>query len=114
MKRKHIFLLVATTLLFAACGVGTYSVNSGSPDQGAICIVANDAYDVTLRIDGKDYPATTVKQKAYKKRRNIKATAREMHTITPGQHEVTVLRNGTAIYSHKVFVSAGETKLIEL
>lgn len=46
--------------------------------------------------------------------RNIKKTDINTITIPVGQHDLIVVQNGVVVYSKKIFVSAGEHKIIEL
>ena len=55
-----------------------------------------------------------MKQKAYKSGRDIRQTALNTIKIGTGQHEVKVVINGTEVFSKKLFLSAGEHKIIEL
>jgi hypothetical protein len=45
---------------------------------------------------------------------NIEKTYENTIVITPGTHEVKVTHDGKEVYTHKVFVSTGESKVIEL
>lgn len=112
-------LIIAITCLimtsfFTACGVGSYSVSSGIEDKAAVCFSASSAYDIDVNIDGQSFTTSTVKDIAHKTRRNIKQTAKQSITTTPGRHKVEVTRNGQTLYSKEVMLSTGETKIIEL
>ncbi len=111
---KKIFILSLLTILLAGCGVGSYTVSSGTPDSGFICVVDDDAHDVVVKVDGKDYNVRTVKTKAYKSGRDIKNTALNSVAVPSGQHEVEVIEKGRSVMVKKVLVSAGETKILEL
>ena len=50
----------------------------------------------------------------YKSGRDIKHTAENSIKLTPGQHNVSVFIDGSEVYNRNVFLSAGETKVIEL
>ena len=116
MKRLYVlFLLVFGTLLFSACKTGVYSVNSGNPDEGYICFTDEKSYNVTVKIDNVVYPAETAKRpKDYKKRRDIASTSKNMIAVKPGKHEIIVEKDGSPVYSHTVFISANEKKIIDL
>ena len=107
-------MMASVTLALAGCNVGVHSVASGSADEASVCFVATEAYNISVDIDGNHYDLKTVKQKSYKAHRNIKARANEQIYITPGRHLVKVFREGQEIYSKEIFVSATETKVIEL
>lgn len=111
---KNLLLITALTLMFTGCGVGTYSIQSGAEDAAYISFTDDVMQSVTVTIDDNTYVVNTVKEKAYKRDRNIKQTALNTIKTKPGQHNVTVSLDGNQIYSHKVFLSSGETKVIEL
>ena len=52
MKKIIIIAACFVALLFASCGVGSYSVSSGQADEGYVTFVASSAYDITVDIDG--------------------------------------------------------------
>ena len=70
--------------------------------------------DIVVKVDDSKYDVSTVKQKAYKRDRDIKQTANNTIKLTPGTHQISVQFNDSEIYNRKVFLSAGETKVIEL
>ena len=111
---KKLFVIAAFIMTLTSCGVGTYSVQSGVEDAAFISFTDDVKQAIVVNIDHKAYPVETVKQKADKCGRNIKQTALNTIKLTPGQHVVSVTLNGNQIYSHKVFLSTGETKIIEL
>ena len=111
---KKLFVFAAFIIALTGCGVGTYSVQSGVEDAAFISFTDDVKQAIVVNIDNKAYTVETVKQKAYKSGRNIKQTALNTIKLTPGQHVVSVTLNGNQIYSHKVFLSTGETKIIEL
>lgn len=111
---KKLFVLAAFIMILAGCGVGTYSVQSGVEDAAFISFADDVKQEIVVKVDNDTYNVETVRQKAYKSGRNIKQTALNAIRLTPGQHTISVTINGSEIYSHKVFLSAGETKIIEL
>ena len=112
---KRIFLaLFAAALLLTGCGVGSHTVVSGRPDEAAVVFFSNRSYSVDVKIDHNTYRVNTVKNSDFKKKRNIKKTAENMITLKPGSHDVTVRRKGRKVLSQKIFVSAGDTKVINL
>lgn len=111
---KKILFILALTSLLSSCGIGTYSVISGNADEAAICFVADKKYDISVDIDGQNYYVETVKQKDYKNKRKIKKTVLNQISLTPGRHQIKVTREGGEIYSHEIFVSATDVKIIEL
>ena len=112
MKKLFVYATVIITL--TGCGVGTYSVQSGVEDAAFISFTDDVQQVIVVNVDDNTYSVETVKQKAYKSGRNIKQTALNTIKLTPGQHTISVTLNGNEIYSHKVFLSTGETKIIEL
>ena len=112
MKRIVFFLFAA--LLVAGCGTGSHSVASGKADLAGVVFFADQSYQIDVKIDGKAYKVNTVKDEDFKKKRNIKKTAQNIIDVKPGQHEVVVRRKGSTILTQKIFVSAGDTKVINL
>lgn len=111
--KKLIFMAVFSVLL-TGCGVGTYSVQSGVEDAVYLTFTDDAKEQIVVKVDDNTYTLNTVKQKAYKSGRNIRQTAKNTIKTDPGQHTVSVTLNGNEVYSHKIFVSTGETKIIEL
>ena len=111
---KKLSVIAAFIMTLTSCGVGTYSVQSGVEDAAFISFTDDEKQEIVVRVDNNTYSVETVKQKAYKSGRNIKQTAQNAIKVTPGQHTVSVTLNGNEVYSHKVFLSTGETKIIEL
>ena len=112
MKRLIVFTFFA--MILTGCGVGAYSVQSGVEDAAFISFTDDVKQDIVVTVGNDTYNVKTVKQKAYKSGRNIKQTAINTIKLKPGQHSISVALGGDVIYSHKVFLSAGETKIIEL
>ena len=111
---KKLFVFAAVIITLTGCGVGTYSVQSGVEDAAFISFTDDVKKEIVVYVVNNTYSVETVKQKAYKSGRNIKQTALNTIKLTPGQHTISVTLNGNEIYSHKVFLSTGETKIIEL
>ena len=111
---KKLLICAALTLTLVSCGVGTYSVQSGVEDAAFLAFTDDVKQDIVVKVDNDTYSVKTVAQKAYKSGRNIKQTALNTIKLTPGQHTVSVVLKGNEIYSHKVFLSTGETKIIDL
>lgn len=112
--KKLFFLLLTATLLLAGCGTGSHTVVSGNPDDAGVVFVDDSSYKIDVTIDGKSYKVSTVKDIDYKKMRDIKKTAQNMIVIKPGNHEVKVRVKGKTVLTQKIFVSAGDTKVINL
>lgn len=110
----RLILIVAFSALLSGCGVGVYSVQSGYSDVAHIVFTDDTKAEIVVNVDDRTYNVNTVKHKAYKSGRDIKRTAQNSVLLTPGQHNVSVYLNGSEVYNHKVFLSAGETKVIEL
>lgn len=110
----RLLLIVAFSMFLAGCGVGVYSIQSGYSDVAYVVFTDEVKGEIVVNVDGETYNVNTVKHKAYKSGRDIKHTAENSIKLTPGQHNVSVLLNGTEVYDNKVFISAGETKVIEL
>ena len=101
-------------LLLTSCGVGIYSTQSGKEDTAYISFVDDKSQTIIVKIDDTEYCVQTVKQKAYKSDRNIKKLALNSIKITPGEHQVKVICNGSQVFNKKVFLSTAETKIIKL
>ena len=112
--KKFFILLFAAVLVFASCGTGSHTVVSGRPDDAGVVFMDDQSYKIDVTIDGKTYKVSTVKDVDYKKMRNIKKTAQNMIVIKPGNHEIKVRVKGKTILTQKIFVSAGDTKVINL
>ena len=111
---RKLFVIAVSVVLLAGCGVGTYSVQSGVENAAFISFTDDVKQEIVVSVDNHTYNLETVKQKAYKSGRNIKQTAQNTIKLAPGQHTVSVTLGGKEIYRHKVFLSTGETKIIEL
>lgn len=112
--KKFFSLLCAAVLVFASCGTGSHTVVSGRPDDAGVVFTDDSSYKIDVTIDGKTYKVSTVKDVDYKKMRDIKKTAQNMIVIRPGNHEIKVRVKGKTILTQKIFVSAGDTKVINL
>lgn len=113
---KKLFLAFALLLCaagFYSCG-GTQSVTSGVEDRAGVCVSADSEYPIVVTIDGQAYETRTLKDIAYKSRRDIKKTTKFALPTIPGRHQVEISRNGETIYSKEVMISTGETKIIRL
>lgn len=112
--KKIFFLSLIFAASLTACGVGSYSVSGGVSDESYVCFVADSEYDVLATIDGKQYTTRTVKEKEFKKRRDIKNVTSEHIIVGVGTHDVKVEVNGNVVFTKKIVVSTGETKIIKL
>lgn len=112
--KKYFLLLFAAALLLTGCGVGSHTVVSGRADEAGVVFFADKAQPIEVTIDRNVYRVNTVKDSDFKSKRNIKRTAENMIVVTPGQHDVKVRLRGTTILTQKIFVSAGDTKVINL
>lgn len=111
--KKLIFISIFSVFL-TGCGVGVYSIQSGYSDVASIVFTDDTKGEIVVNVDNKTYHVNAVKHKAYKSGRDIKHTAENTIKLTPGQHNVSVFINGSEVYNRKVFLSTGETKVIEL
>lgn len=114
MKSLFKIVLFSFVLSFVSCGTGSYTVVSGKEDNARICFVANESYSIDVTIDGQNYSTQTVKDSQFKARRNMKETSKTAIIVAPGRHTVEVKKGGQQLYSKEVFVSASDTKVIEL
>ena len=111
---KKLMIIAAFTMLLTGCGVGTLSVQSGMGDTSYISFTDDVMADITVTVDDQTYYIKTVKQKVYKSGRNLKQTALNTIKLTPGQHQVKVTLDGNEVFAKKLFLSAGEHKILEL
>ena len=113
MKRIFV-LLFAAALLLTGCGVGSQTVVSGRPDEAGVVFFADRSYTVEVTVDQNTYQVSTVKDSEFKSKRSIKETVANTIYVTPGTHDVTVKSRGQVVLNQKIFVSAGDTKVIRL
>lgn len=111
---KKIIIALLGAILLSGCGVGSYSVSSGRPDDALLSFKATSRQPIVVVIDGVGHNVETVKTKAYKANRNIKKTALNSIKVQPGQHDVKVIASGKEVYSKKLFISATEHRIVEL
>lgn len=113
---KKLLILLAATVLFASCGVGSYTVVTGKADQAELSVAAPSSKPIKIVVDQKDnYQVSTVKTKDWMKDRKIKKTVQNTITLTPGKHAVKIFsENGTELYSKTLYLGTNEHKVIEL
>jgi len=111
---KKIIIAIVAALTVTSCGVGSYSVTSGKADQAEISFVAAAKLPISVIIDGSQYNVETVKEKAYKTKRNIKKTAANTIDLAPGKHEVKVISAGREVYNKTLMISVAEHRIVEL
>ena len=111
---KKLLLFLSAALLLTGCGVGSHTVVSGRADEAGIVFFADKSLAIDVTIDKDTYRVNTVKDSDFKSKRNIKRTAENLIVIKPGQHDVKVRLRGETILTQKIFVSAGDTKVINL
>ena len=114
--RRFILTLVCavSAIILSSCGVGNYTVSSGVDDRASVCFVDNHSYGIQVTIDGLSYDTKTVKDKEYKSRRNLKKIVKYAIPVDTGTHSIEVVNDGNTVYSKKIIVSTGETKIIRL
>lgn len=112
MKKLLLTIFAAITLILSNCG--TYTVTSGVADEAAVCFIATEQYEITVNIDGTTYEKLTVKDKEHRAHRNVKKITEQQIILTPGRHNVKVMKEGVEIYNHEIFVSNSEVKIIRL
>lgn len=111
---KKYLLIILSVFFLASCGVGTTSVTSGVAEKASLVVLASKKSDIVVTVDGNEFNVETVKQSKFKKDRDLKKISENIINVTPGQHQVVVTQNGLQVYSKKVFLSNGETRIIEL
>ena len=112
---KKFLTACAAALMLAGCGVGNMTVTSGRPDEAYISFTSAQKAPLTVVIDGTTYQVEAVKEKAYRRDRNIKKTALNTIKLTPGAHGVKVMDEaGAVIYEHKVNLGAQEHRVVDV
>ncbi len=111
---KRVLILLSAVLLLAGCGTGSHTVVSGKADEAGLVFFADRIQTIDVTIDKQTYRVNTVKNNDFKKKRNIKKTSDNLIIVKPGRHDVKVRRRGRTILTQKIFVSAGDTKVINL
>lgn len=112
--KKYFLLLFAAALLLTGCGVGSHTVVSGRADEAGVVFFADRSQPIEVTVDRHTYYVHTVKNSEFKRKRNIRQTAGNMIVVRPGQHDIMVRARGQVILTQKIFVSAGDTKVINL
>lgn len=114
--KKILLALVAAALLLTGCGVGSYSTSTGKADEAYLSFTSvGSAYNITVVADGQEFQVKSVKTKPYRSSdRDIKATSLNTISLTPGTHDIKVIKDGNEIFSKKLFISAQEHKIIDL
>lgn len=112
--KKFFLTLFAAALMLTGCGVGSHTVVSGRADEAGVIFFADRTQPIEVTIDRETFHVNAIKDSDFKKKRNIKKTAENMIIVKPGQHDVKVRLKGQTILTQKIFVSAGDTKVINL
>lgn len=112
---KKIIIALFAVIMLASCGVGSYHVSSGRPDDAYISFTAFRKTPISVTVDGKGYILEAAKQKGYRTDRAIKQTSKNTIALTPGQHEVKVQdETGKQVYEHKIVLGAQEHRIVDL
>lgn len=113
MKRNiPLVITTAIVLLLSACRAHMpVSQQSGKDDTAALIFVSasnRGTHEITVTLDDKNtFTATTVKSR--------KAIRRgTQYTVKTGTRKIKVTDKGQVVYEKKIFLSAGETKEIQL
>lgn len=114
--KKIILALAAAVMFVTGCGVGSYSTSTGKADEAYLSFTSvGKAYDINVIVDGTTYALQSVKTKPYRSSdMNIKQTSLNTIILKPGTHDVKVIREGSEVYSKKLFISAQEHKIVDL
>lgn len=111
---KKLLLFLSAALLLTGCGVGSHTVVSGQADEAGVVFLADKELAIDVTVDNMTYRVNTVADSNFKTKRNIKKTALNTIVVKPGQHDLTVRYGGQTVLTQKIFVSAGDTKVIKL
>lgn len=111
---KRLWLLLLFPLLFTGCGLGVYSVSSGKSDCAKITFVDKTSYAISVKIDGVAYENRAIKVKPYQVGLKNKKIVKHAIEVSAGRHHIEVVSQEGTIYSHYIFISSNEHKIIEL
>lgn len=112
---RKLLIIGLFSILLSDCGTGVYSVSSGKSDEALLSFAAAEENYIIVTVDNGDpYSIMTVKEFAYKKRRDIKQTALNSITISPGTHALKVEMGGKKVLDTTIFISASEHRIIKL
>jgi hypothetical protein len=114
MKKRILFtLLIVVSLLVGCKSSFPVAQQTGKEDMAYLVFVGprqtygNGSKLVQVDVDGTKFDAKVVKPKVA----NRKGT---QYGVATGNRHVTVMFNGTTIYSKQLFLSSQETKVITL
>ncbi len=106
---------MAALLLTAACSTGSHTVVSGREDAASLVVLSERVMNVTVEVDGAQYTVKSIATRRWKVNRNVRKTVENSVDLSTGRHKVRVSdASGRALYDKEIFVSAGETKEIQL
>ncbi len=111
MKRL-LFLVTLTLLLLTGCR-GSFPVaqQSGKDDTAALLFVSQEEYageNLSVQLDDTQFEAKAVKAKKAHRKGIV-------YSVAPGNRHLVVKNNkGEVLYDKKIFLSAQETKQIQL
>lgn len=111
--KKLVFFLIAIMSLMG-CGVGVHSVQSGVEDAAYIFFTDSEKYPIQVFVGDVEYNVETIETRRYKADRKIKETVANTIKVKPGQHDVRVVVDGNQKFAAKLFLSASESKNIQL
>jgi len=112
MKRLTLIGCMLAVLIMTGCRAHyPVSQQSGKEDIAYLLFVSTggqyDKAKVNVSIDDQQYEAEVVPQK----KANRRGT---QYTATPGNHQLTVTKDGQTLYQKRIFLSAQEVKTISL
>ena len=111
---KKFILTLLSAVVLAGCGVGTYTISTGRADEACLSFADAEGALITVRVDGTDHRVSAVKEDAWRKDRDIRATVENTIYLTPGKHSVEVYRGTVRVFGKTLFISAGEHKVVNL
>lgn len=111
MKKFSTLLLAAGLLLAVSCGTSKQAA-ADAPAWLSFTTQAKEA--VTVTVDGETYELTTVKTKVWQVDRNIKKTPQNTVFLQPGNHTVSVVRDGKVVYDKPLLLGIREHRVIDL
>ena len=114
MKKRLLFTMLAVTCFLVSCKTSfPVAQQSGKEDMAYLVFVGpKEVYEdgkrpVQVDVDGTQFDAKVVKPKTA----NRKGT---QYGVAPGRRNIVVKFNGQTIYQKQLFLSAQETKIINL
>ena len=107
---KNILLIASIILIFLVGCTGVKTVSSGLADEAFLEFVGDQSkYSEVSVTVGEDVTFVATVNKPHANR-----PKGEVYAISPGSHVVSVSSAGEVVFRKKIYLSAQETRIIEL